>query len=73
MDIPTVYRDVIRATEHGPRALYLLPGGEPVWIDDTAAKGLNVIGFTLRGGEIVNAYRAKVDAAGIVAASPGVK
>jgi len=37
---------------------YVLPDGTTVPVDATAAKHASVIGFTLKGGRIVNAHRA---------------
>lgn len=45
-------RDEIR-----PMADYVLPDGQVVKVDDTAAKGALVIDFTLKGGRIVQAVR----------------
>lgn len=46
--------------EERPMADYRLPDGRIVKVDDTAAKGALIIGFTLAGGEIVDAVRVRV-------------
>lgn len=46
--------------EERPMADYRLPDGTIVKVDDTAAKGALVIGFTLKGGRVVDAVRVRV-------------